>query len=223
MDMPNNLGESHDSSTMGRLYALAEGQCGLLTAGQAVRAGVPRSSLEYHARPSGQLERCGRGLYRLRRFPPSELAQLWRVYLPLVGARPVFSHDTALWLFGLRRERSETAHLTLARSERWRTAPEGVRLHFASSPPAGESVASVHGLPVMALEVVLVSMLRGSGMSQEVEIAASAALATGLTSLSRLRLEWPTSAMEELERIAQLAARVEELSPVIALRVEIDP
>jgi predicted transcriptional regulator of viral defense system len=101
MAMPKKAGETHDTSLMARLYALAAPQCGMVTAGQAVKAGIARSSLEYHARPDGQLERCGRGLYRLRRFPPSEHSHLWRAHLPVARAGAVISHISALWLFGL--------------------------------------------------------------------------------------------------------------------------
>ncbi len=204
MEMPKKAGESHDISLMARLYALAEPQCGMVTASQAVKAGIARSSLEYHARPNGQLERCGRGLYRLRRFPPSEYGHLWRAYLPLASAGTVISHISALWLLGLYGRPPDFVHLTLPRSERWRSAPQGTRLHFAATPPASGRVVIAYGLPVSAAEVAIVAAIRDQGLARELEVAASLALIGGHTSLHRLRSEWPSTLLGVFERIARV-------------------
>jgi hypothetical protein len=205
MGMPKKVGENHDTSLMARLYALAEPQCGMLTASQAIGAGIARSSLEYHARPSGQLERCGRGLYRLRRFPRSEHSHLWCAYLPLAAAGAVISHLSALWLLGLYGRAPDAVHLTLPRSERWRSAPRGVRLHFAAAPAGSRRVVVAHGLPTSAPEVAIAAAIREQGLFRELEVATSLALIGGHTSLQRLRLEWPSTLLEVLERIARAA------------------
>lgn len=57
--MAKELGEIRDNGAEDGLYALAEAQGGYLTAQQAIDAGVPRSTLTYHARESGTLERVG--------------------------------------------------------------------------------------------------------------------------------------------------------------------
>jgi hypothetical protein len=205
MEMPEKVGESHDTSLMARLYAIAEPQCGMLTASQAIEAGVARSSLEYHARPSGQLERCGRGLYRLRRFPRGEHSHLWCAYLPLAAAGAVISHLSALWLLGLYGHAPDSVHLTLPRTERWRSAPRGVQLHFAAAPPADRRVVVAYGLPTSAPEVAIAAAIREQGLLRELEVAASLALIGGHTSLQRLRLEWPSTLLEVFERIARVA------------------
>lgn len=53
----------------GTLYALAEGQAGYFTARQAAEHGISRQLLSYAAR-AGHVERGGRGVFRLKRFPP---------------------------------------------------------------------------------------------------------------------------------------------------------
>ena len=69
--MASFAGDINDIGVDDRLYALGESQGGYLTARQAIDAGVARSTLTYHAREGGMLQRVGRGVYRLRRrrFP----------------------------------------------------------------------------------------------------------------------------------------------------------
>jgi predicted transcriptional regulator of viral defense system len=201
MEMPKNFSENHDMSTMDRLYALGESQCGLLTAAQAVAAGVARSSLEYHARPRGQLERRTRGLYRLRRFPAGEHEHVWEVYLPLALAGAVVSHASALGLLGLCDQAPKEVHLTLPRAERWRIAPPGARLHFAIAPLVGPRVVSVGGLPAAAPEVAIAATVRELGVNGQIELAIRRSLERGLASPHRLRSEWPPALRSVLDRL----------------------
>jgi len=204
MRIPKDFSETHDmSSTMDRLYALGEPQCGLLTAAQAVAAGVARSTLEYHARPRGQLERRARGLYRLRRFPSSERDRIWEAYLPLALAGAVVSHASALRLLELCDDAPELIHLTLPRAERWRAAPHGVRLHFAIVPPAGARVVRVDGLPAAAPEVAIGATVRQLGLDPRVELAVGRSLQRGMVSPSLLRAEWPPALLSVLERLTR--------------------
>jgi predicted transcriptional regulator of viral defense system len=203
MAMPKNLSENHDISTMDRLYALGQSQCGLLTAAQALAAGVARSSLEYHARPRGQLERRMRGLYRLRRFPTSDRDHLWEAYLPLGPAGAVVSHVSALRLLGLCDMTPDVVHLTLPRSERWRIAPRGACLHFAIAPLAGTRVVRVDGLPTTAPAVALAATVRQLGMNGQVELAVRRSIGRGLVSPRQLRGEWPPALLPVLDRLTR--------------------
>ena len=78
------------------LYSLAESQAGYFAAGEALAAGMDRSTLRYHARPGGRYERVSRGLYRLRHFPSSQYEEIVAAWLPLRNAEAVVSHETAL-------------------------------------------------------------------------------------------------------------------------------
>jgi predicted transcriptional regulator of viral defense system len=69
--MASFAGDIDDIKVEDRLYALGESQGGYLTARQAIDAGVARSTLTYHAREDRMLQRVGRGVYRMRRFPSS--------------------------------------------------------------------------------------------------------------------------------------------------------
>jgi predicted transcriptional regulator of viral defense system len=201
MEIPKNFSEKHDVSTMDRLYALGEAQCGLLTAAQAIAAGIARSSLEYHARPRGQLERRMRGLYRLRRFPISERDHLWEAYLPLAPAGAVVSHVSALTLLGLCDLTPDAVHLTLPRSERWRIAPRGARLHFAIAPLAGSQIVRIDGLPAAAPVVALPATVRQLGMNGHMELAVRRSIGRGMVTHRQLRSDWPPALLPVLDRL----------------------
>src|ERR1700722_1065912 len=113
------------------LHAIAVSQGGFFTAKQACDAGYQYSHLAYHVH-SGNFERSGRGLYRLKDIPSMENEDLVRLALWSRdrGDTPqaVVSHDTALALHGLSDVMPPRVHLTVPPTFR-KSAPRGVVLH----------------------------------------------------------------------------------------------
>lgn len=204
--MPNIPADSDDSPIADRLYELAAGQAGMLTARAALEVGIARSTLEYHARGSGQLERRGRGLYRLRRFPFTPLTPLWSAFLPLSHADAVLSHDTALWLLRLLADAPAVIELTLPRAERWRRPRPGTRLHFTSTPPATPPVR-LAGLPVSHPREAVLAMLAAEGGTARTGTVARLALRRGLVRPSELLAAWPEPELGLLVRLVRDARR----------------
>src|SRR5262245_26224446 len=99
--MAKEVGEIRGLRAEDRLYAVAEAQGGYLNAQQALEVGVPRSTLTYHAREGGTLERVGRAVYRLRRFPSSPHEHVIPAWLALARADAVVSHVSAMELLEL--------------------------------------------------------------------------------------------------------------------------
>jgi len=113
------------------LYALAESQAGYFTTAQAGELGWLPQNLRYHVQ-RGNLMRIRRGIYRLTRFPPSDLEDLVVVWL-WSGREAVFSHETALAMHGLSDLLPSRTYVTVpaawkARRLRW---PAGVRPHYS--------------------------------------------------------------------------------------------
>lgn len=113
-----------------RHLALASAQLGYFTVAQADEAGFSRPLLQYHL-SSGRLERAGRGVLRLSRFPPGEHEDLMPPWLWADG-EGVFSHETALALHALSDALPATRHLTVPASwnSRRLRVPNGLVLHY---------------------------------------------------------------------------------------------
>lgn len=169
------------------LYRQAEAQAGYFTAGQAVDAGMDRSTLHHHARPGGRYERVRRGLYRLRHFPSSPHEHVVAAWLPLRDAGAVISHESALELHGLSDVIPDAVHLSLSRSGRGQRRRPGVRLHTQINPPTETEVRYVAGLPVTSPERAIVDALEAGAQPEQIEMAIHQALERGLTTPRRLR------------------------------------
>ena len=115
---------------MDRLYEIAEAQGGFLAAHQAVAAGIPRSTLSYHATEGDALERVGHGVYRMRRFPAPPHGHVIAGWLALARADGVVSHESALELLDLSDLIADEVHVTLPRAKRGLRTPPGVHTHF---------------------------------------------------------------------------------------------
>jgi predicted transcriptional regulator of viral defense system len=117
-----------------RLYEAVEAQAGHFTSAQALELGFTKPLISYHS-SAGTFRRVGHGLYRLVRFPRTEMEEL--VVLWLWSKRQgVFSHETALHLHQLSDVLPAHAHMTLpvAWSRRRIKVPPVLRLHFADLP-----------------------------------------------------------------------------------------
>ncbi len=169
------------------LYRLAESQAGYFTAGQALAAGMDRTTLRYHARPGGRYERVRRGLYRLRHFPSSEHEEVVAAWLPLRDAGAVISHESGLDLYDLSDVIPRAIHFSLPRAKRGQRPRPGVRLHTLERPPGPRETRQVAGLPVTSPERTIVDCLETGTQLEQVEMAIRQALDRGLTTPRRLR------------------------------------
>jgi predicted transcriptional regulator of viral defense system len=169
------------------LYGVAESQAGYFTAGQAIAAGMDRSTLSYHARPGGRYERVRRGLYRLRHFPSSPHEHVAAACLALEGAGAVVSHESALELYELSDVIPTAIHVSLPRTKRGQRPRAGVRVHTVERPPAPSEVRTVHGVPVTTPERSIVDSLEAGTQLEQIEMAIRQALERGLTTPRRLR------------------------------------
>ncbi len=115
-----------------RLYEVASTQGGYFTAAQALEAGYQYRQHHYH-RESGNWIRMGRGIYRLRDYPPSEREDLIRLALwsrnRAGQTRAVVSHETALTIHNLSDVMPSTIHLTVPKRGFRKEPPAGVVLH----------------------------------------------------------------------------------------------
>jgi predicted transcriptional regulator of viral defense system len=117
------------------LFRIAAAQGGYFTAGQAEKAGYSGKNHHFHLR-SGSWIREWRGIYRLSRFPLPADAQysLWGVWSGGRDGEPrgVYSHETALALFGLSDIQPAKLHMTVPRGyRRHGRIPEALVLHHA--------------------------------------------------------------------------------------------
>ncbi len=184
------------------MYALAEPQGGYFTAQQALDAGVPRSTLTYHAREGGMLQRAGRAVYRLRRFPSSPHEHVVPVWLGLSRADAVVSNVSALELLDLTDLIVDEVHVTMPRSKRGTTIPEGVRAHFTDRPIERRDRRQVLGVPVTGVERTIADVVRGDGWTEQVDLAVRQSLNRGMTTLPRLSERLPKSWQARLRAAA---------------------
>ena len=175
--------DTRDSKALDLLYEIAEGQAGYLTAEQAVSAGIPRSTLGYHAGEAGTLERVGTGVYRLRRFPTTPHGHIVAGWLGLASADAVVSHDSALEMRDLSDIIADEVHVTLPRDKRGLHIPDGVHAHFTTRPVERSRVL---GVPVTSVERTIADQIRGRGWTEQVDLSISQAIRRGLTTPARL-------------------------------------
>lgn len=125
-----------------RLYPVADAQLGYLTTSQAADRGVDRRYLVHHV-GSGNLERVGRGIYRLRNYPHHRFEDVMATIL-WIGEPAVASHDTALAIYDLADAMPPSIHVTVDR--RFRGSRPGVIVHSAALPD--RDLTRREGIPV---------------------------------------------------------------------------
>ena len=183
--MSNDIRQKAHTVSSGRpdpdaLFRIAEGQAGYFATWQAAEAGYSRSLVAHHA-GTGVFERTATGVYRLSRYPASDMEDLFRAWL-LLGPTAVISHESALAVYGLSGLVPGEIHATVPRSASRRRT--GIRLHTAAL--ASEDVASREGLPVTTVERTLLDVTRTGVSPEMVEQAVRDALEHGLTDAERL-------------------------------------
>ena len=122
--------EDGSAPSWDQLWEIATAQMGYFTLAQADEAGFSRPLLQYHLN-SGRLERSGRGVLRLARFPPGDHEDLVPLWLWAEG-EGVFSHEIALALHDLSGALPSVRHMIVPPSWRARRlrVPKGLVLHY---------------------------------------------------------------------------------------------
>jgi len=119
------------------LYQIAAAQGGYFTAAQARQVGYAYSQQHFHL-VRGNWLRIGRGLFRLRDYPPSEREDLiwWSLWSLNRRGDPqaVVSHQTALTVHDLSDVMPDKVHLTVPKTLRKKVLP-GCVLHRATLVP----------------------------------------------------------------------------------------
>ena len=136
------------------LYDLAENQHGYLTAAQAKATGVPAIRLVQMVK-EGTVERISHGVYRLTRFPSSQLAQYMEATLWPAPRRTdiwgVLSHESALAFYELSEVSPAKVHITVPPTVRIRrVVPRYLVLHRAQLDPSDVTV--IDGIHVTSVE-----------------------------------------------------------------------
>jgi predicted transcriptional regulator of viral defense system len=198
--------DSNDSSVMDRLYEIAESQGGFLAAHQAVAAGIPRSTLSYHATEGDALERVGHGVYRMRRFPAPPHGHVIAGWLALARADGVVSHESALELLDLSDLIADEVHVTLPRAKRGLRTPPGVHIHFTDRLIDHRARRLVLGIPMTGVERTVADMLRSGGWTEQTDLAVRHAIRRGLTTRQRLEAELPAKWRSRLDGAIDLDA-----------------
>lgn len=120
--------------TARKLYEVASTQGGYFTSAQALAAGYSYRIQHYHVKRGNWLK-VGRGIYRLRDYPPSEREDLIRLTLWSHNRRGepqvVASHETALSLHSMSDVMPSRIHLTVPKRGFRKEPPAGVVLHRA--------------------------------------------------------------------------------------------
>lgn len=160
------------------LYELAVGQAGYFSLAQASQAGFSRPRLQYHLK-TGKLERAGRGVFRLRYYPPSPLEEYVALWL-WSGREGTFSHDTALLIHELSDVLPAKTHLIVPASwqERRLRVPPGVVIHPMQLKPAERTW--VGPVPVTTPHRTLLDAIRDGVSPELVSQARRQARARGL-------------------------------------------
>lgn len=169
------------------LWALASRQAGYVTTRQARELGLSNQILSYHARPGGQLDHVKRGLYRLRRYPPSKHETTFATWLsfgqPLDA---VVSHESAAEQHDLGDFIPDRLHLTVSRRHTGRRAPAGVQLHFTTNGIPAEDRTTRNAMPVASVERTIADLVQAS-VTEQTELVVAQTLDRGLTTVRRIR------------------------------------
>jgi predicted nucleotidyltransferase len=164
-----------EGSTLARLLEVAVGQHGFITPDTAAAAGVDPARLPVML-ARGQLERWGRGLYRIPQLPIGKYDVLAAAVMR-VGHGAVVSHASALYLHGLTDASPERIDVTIPTSARVRRAGlDGITVWREDLVPA--DLATVDGIPTTTLD-------RATRNCDEAELGPAAATSPRATALSR--------------------------------------
>jgi hypothetical protein len=170
------------------LLELARWQAGLVTRGQALRAGLTSNAITskvVHARWT----QVHRGVYATFTGPITRDAQLWAAVL-YAGPGARLSHETAAEIIRLADRESPLIHVAIPVSRRVRP-PQGMTIHLSSRGNAGWRFA--RGIPPHTFaEETVIDLVHAATSLDDVIACVTAAFARDLTSDERLRREAAT-------------------------------
>jgi len=161
-----------------RIYSLADAQLGYFSTSQAEELEIDRRYLSHHVR-SGNLERVGRGIYRLLNYPSHPFEDVMATAL-WVGDGAAASHETALAIYELADAMPPVIHITVPR--RFRGSRTGVLIHRAPLP--SDDVTVRDGIPVTTPLRTIFDVVSDSSVAAA---AAEEAIERGLIRVSQLR------------------------------------
>lgn len=164
-------------------------QGGFFTADQAIKLGFNQKNHHYYVK-TGQWEKVIRGIYR---FVPieSELSEywLWSLWSQDRNKNPqgVFSHETALLMYGLTDLNPEKIHMTVPKKFRKGTdIPKIIFLHKQDVPAS--DTKTINGLRVTTVLRTLLDLIFEQRVSDEfIEQATKEALEKGFLSKADIK------------------------------------
>jgi len=188
------MGRQTPQRTGSRVWALAQGQHGLVTRVQLVQLGFSRQAIE-HRIAKRRLHPVRRGVYALGRPQLSRYGR-WMAAIMSCGPRAVLSHASAAALWEIGNECTGEIEVSVpAGVDRRRP---GIRVHRRTSLEARD-VALHHAIPVTSPVLTLVDLATRLGPEQ-LEAAINAADKRDLVDPEGLR-----SALEEIPRRPSVA------------------
>jgi hypothetical protein len=110
-----------------RLRELARLQGGIVSRGQAIKAGMSADAVKWAVR-RGAWQQVYPGVYAAFTGPPGRRARLWAALLH-AGEGAILSHETAAELVGLADRQSALINITIPNGRRV-VAPRGVKIHI---------------------------------------------------------------------------------------------
>src|SRR6478609_8968123 len=102
---------SHQSSSLGTVWGLAERQHGVVGRGQLVRLGLGRRAIQ-HRIDRGRLHPVMRGVYAVGR-PELSLHGRWMAAVLACGSGAILSHGSAAALWGILPERGGSIEVSV--------------------------------------------------------------------------------------------------------------
>lgn len=170
------------------LLELAGWQAGLITRGQALRAGLSSNAITSKV-VQARWTQVHRGVYATFTGPVTREAQLWAAVL-YAGPGARLSHETAAEIIRLVDRESPRIHVAIPADRRVRP-PQGVTIHLSSGGNAGWRFA--RGIPPHTFaEETVIDLANAATSLDDVIACVTAAFARDLTSGERLRQEAAT-------------------------------
>jgi predicted nucleotidyltransferase len=185
-----------------RLFELAENQRGYFTSADAKRLGYDYPHQHFHVN-QGNWIRVDRGIFRLKRFPPTAHEDLMRWWL-WSRKKAALSHETAASLYDLGDLLPSKIHLTVPPGFR-KMGPKTLVLHKATLRES--EIDKRDGLPVTKPLRTILDLARAYLDDERLEAVARDAILKGLTTSKEL-LAALAAISNEIEPASQATLRL---------------
>jgi len=181
--MHDTMPESPDFT---ELFQIASGQLGYFTAAQARGKAITRMLLQHHIM-QGRITRVYRGVYRFRDYPSTMREEVAAAWLAVGKDDAVVSHESALDLLEIIDIIPNAIDITVPRSKRYLSPPDGITLHTSTRPFEASDITYRNGIRVTSPTRSIVDIAEAGTSVEHVERAIAQALQAGMTSERRLR------------------------------------